>query len=343
MATAVLFPALLAILALLLVLPVASAIHKAFRDRSDRRAAERATELRPLLASLVLESDAAEARRIAESVSRDELIDAAGRLLPNLRGEDRARLSDALTEAGVIAHAIADTSSARALSRARAAHLLGVAGSGSAVPELTQLLDDPEEDVRIVAARALGRIGDPRGASALVASLSGPRPLSPGVVGMALVRLGAVALPALRTAVEDHDHWRSRQVAADVLGQLGDVKGAPALIGALTDTHAEVRIAAAGALRRIGSPRAVPALAAALGDSTPGVRAAAAEALGALEPGRAVAELEVALGDGEHVVARAAAFALATISEGAGILRRASETGAAGALEAREALAGGAA
>ena len=47
------------------------------------------------------------------------------------------------------------------LRRARGAHLLGLVRDEESVPTLISLLSDPADDVRFVAARSLGHIGDP--------------------------------------------------------------------------------------------------------------------------------------------------------------------------------------
>ena len=232
-----------------------------------------------------------------------------------------------------------DARSWRRSRRAMAAHLLGAAAVPAAVPDLVRLTQDRSEDVRRVAARALGRMGDPRGVRALISALEEPRALSQGTVGLAMVRMGPAAAPGLREALGSDDP-SVRAMAADVLGHLGDTDAVPRLMDRLHDDEVNVRLAAAAALRRIGSPQARPALAhTALSDQEPAVRALAVSALAVLGPAFALGTLSEALGDVDHRVARAAAGALAQAGEdGVAELRRVAETQRPGRLEAREAL-----
>jgi HEAT repeat protein len=89
----------------------------------------------------------------------------------------------------------------------------------------------------------------------------------------------ASAVPALLSAVGDRDE-AVRKCAVDALGRIGDASAIPALIGALQDMDRGVRCNAANALGRIGDPSAVSALAGGLEDEDQYVCKCAAEALG---------------------------------------------------------------
>ena len=93
--------------------------------------------------------------------------------------------------------------------------------------------------------------------------------------------------------------WGLKETAADALSRIG-AEAVPALIAALRDPDAPVRLQAARALSRIGpeAAPAVPALTAALSDHDVLVRRNAARALGQIGPAakHAVPELIRALG-----------------------------------------------
>jgi tetratricopeptide (TPR) repeat protein len=106
-------------------------------------------------------------------------------------------------------------------------------------------------------------------------------------------------------------HWRERESAARVLGQLGHPGAAAALAAALRDGNGFVRQAAAVALGRCGGgDAAARALIAALGDEVPHVRAAACAALAQLKAAEARRHVAPLLADPSAAVQRAAQRAL---------------------------------
>jgi len=149
-----------------------------------------------------------------------------------------------------------------------------------AVEPLIAALKD--EDVRMRAVEALGKIGDPRAVEPLIAAL------------------------------KDQDE-RMRKWAAEALGQIGDPRAVEPLIAALKDQ--DVRMRAVEALGKIGDPRAVEPLIAALNDRDERVRKWAAEALGKIGDPRAVEPLIAALRDQNRDVRRASVWALGEIGD----------------------------
>ena len=95
------------------------------------------------------------------------------------------------------------------------------------------------------------------------------------------------------------EYWEApiRVIAAEALGELGDLKAVPPLAQALTeDEDAFVRKAAAEALAKLGDMEAVPFLAKALlSDPDPGVRLAVVNALRTLGGSEAIGDLVRAL------------------------------------------------
>jgi HEAT repeat protein len=187
--------------------------------------------------------------------------------------------------------------------RMRAAEALAAIGGDDAIaalvhgltvgdpPSLPLVYRLPEEAVRGAVARALGDLGAPGAADALLdaltrlhlidagaalARLGDTRAVPPLVACLddpalreraaaVLVHFGAAALDAVidglerhALSAEDEPLWsvERRARCARVLGDLRDGRAGPALRGALRDAHAAVRIEAALALTRLYGRRA---------------------------------------------------------------------------------------
>lgn len=158
------------------------------------------------------------------------------------------------------------------------------------------ILRDPRADVetRIRAAEALGSRGDPRAVDVLVAALNDPAEEMRMAAERALVRIGdrgAVAwaerdpkaMDRMIAALEDRDVG-VRKGAVRALGTLRGRRAEEPLIAALNDVEPGIRVEACRALGGIASPRVVDALVEALRDRGPGVPEAAWRALRDLGP-----------------------------------------------------------
>jgi HEAT repeat protein len=157
-----------------------------------------------------------------------------------------------------------------------------------AVLALVRVLHDPEANVSHAAAYALGQIGPAaRGAvPALLAYAPNMGFFDSAYFAKAVLSpIGAAAVPALRTALDDPD-VKIRVRAAQALGPIGPAakEAVPGLIALLSEENEDPRGSAASALGGIGpaANEAIPALTAALHDKQGPVRYAAAEALGKL-------------------------------------------------------------
>lgn len=232
-------------------------------------------------------------------------------LLSKLRGEAHLGLVSVFLRRGVARTALAQLHSRNRVRRARAAQILGDLELRNAVPALCDLLTDRHAEVRIVAVRALGRIGDPAAAWRIIASLDRSDPIPSLLASHTLVQLGQEAEITLSAAL-DHPEARVRAVCLDALGLLGATASVHRIARVLRDDqHLDVRVAAAAALGKLGTRSAVEPLTAALHASRPAaLRAASARALGDLGAPSAVPTLAALLGDSSYAVGHEAAHAL---------------------------------
>jgi hypothetical protein len=237
-------------------------------------------------------------------------------LLTKVRGDARGSLISVFRLRGVATTALRDLKARQPLRRARAAEVLGSLAQREAVPGLCRLLDDPDPDVRMTAARALGNIGDPGATTHLMESLVGPHPVPPQLVAHAVMRLGPTTQPYLETAL-NHPEELVRATAAEVLGLLGTIGAAERVGQALRrDSSLEVRLRAVTTLGRLGTRSAlVPLLEAAEPSRDPALRAAAARALGDVGAAEAASALAALLGDPQYAVGHNAAFGLLRLGE----------------------------
>jgi HEAT repeat protein len=236
---------------------------------------------------------------------------AAIALLGKVRGEAHTALVDVFARRGLIETELADLTHRSRVRRARAAEALGNLEHRPAVHPLCDLLGDRHSEVRLVAVRALGRIGDPVAAVPLLDSLATADPTPSQLVAQSLAQLGPDAEPALITALEHHEA-RVRVTALDALGLIGS--GAliePVALVLEEDVSLDVRLAAANTLGRLGGRAAVPPLVVALGVDHPDrLRAAAARALGEAGAAGVAEALAGLLDDPAYRVAHEAAHAL---------------------------------
>ena len=145
------------------------------------------------------------------------------------------------------------------------------AKGASAVPFLIAALDDKESQVRLLAAWALGEIGDGRSAGALALRLGDGDGFVRAAAMTALVQTGPSAVNALLEALTAEDAY-PRQLAACALGAVGDRRATGGLSALVEDVEPGVRRAVAEALGRIGGLEATGLLVRLLGDEDPVVR-----------------------------------------------------------------------
>ena len=263
--------------------------------------------------------------------------------LPKVRGTPAEDLGELLRSHGEIERATRMLNSRSAVRRARAAYLLGLVRDRDSAALVLPLLGDPDADVRLVAARALGAIGEPSAASGVLLALRTHHEqigLPAWVAVEALLAMGVQIAPALQTGLASEDAT-VRNVCAMVAGYGTFPSAAPQLrILLATDSVGDVRASAAVALGRVGGAEDVVALARHTEASeTTVLRRTCATALGNLGQRESLVTLVGLLDDGDRRLAQLAADALVGIgSEGIARLKAVTARRSPGARVARGAL-----
>lgn len=325
---------LLALTAGCLLLVAVTVTAKIRRRRRSRTLERLATPQRQLVLEVASgeDDDDVAADALANLGSREwgSIRSAVIAMLSKVRGAPAEQLVRVLAAHGEVELARRRLTARRALARARGAHLLGQMRDEQAVTALIALLRDPADDVRLVACRSLGQIGDPAAAHPILDTVVayGERPGVPAwVAAEALLSMGPGAQSALLTGLT-HEDPRARAVAVTVTNH----SSLPATIEALRtqlakETEPDIRAAMVGALGRLGDHQDVPtllALAAAppptptYSDGEPdaapieatALRRAAVRALGDLGHPDAIDLLRDLLPDPDRALAAAAAHSL---------------------------------
>lgn len=298
-------------------------------------------QIRPLVLAAVTGGGVPEAAVAARGARGRAVERVAFSYLAQVRGEGHDLLADLLQRRGVLTRVIGRSSGTSRTRRAAAASRLGLIATAEAERQLELLATgDPSLQVRIVAARSLGKTSEPAAADTLL-SLLPEGQVPAGIVASALLELGAEAAPALRHALQDSQGTGTeRAMAADVLGLLDEMTAYPELTSCLSSPDPQVRISALRALGHLGMPRATEAIAACLAPAEePGVQAVAAGALGRIGDPRAVPALAGCLDSPHYWVAHNAAGALALLGPaGQKELAAAAAGDGPGAVHAAEAI-----
>jgi HEAT repeat protein len=283
------------------------------RRRADQRRRRRVEPL--LFRALELELTPRAVRRL-----RGRNLHVLSRLLVevlgSVRGAQQQRLVQVAADTGLVARDERALGARRYQVRAQAAENLGFYGSARHTPGLAALLEDPEEAVRAVAARALSRIASAEAADALARNLTSASDLTSMRMAENLERIGDLGVPRLveLLASEEQADRRGQALAARILGNLR-VGEARESLGAVLGRrwNADLRAQATLALGKIGHPDDVPVLVAAVGDRSWPVRVQAATALGLIGDVSAVPVLHRLVHDDQWWVRVSAAQALANM------------------------------
>lgn len=201
--------------------------------------------------------------------------------------------------------------------RVAAARALGQGGSQKAVRAMTDWLSDPDPKLKVEAARALGEIGGADAASALTRSLGDPEAAVRTQTVKALGNIGRKGNPnvviALIPRLED-DKSEVRLATILQLEELEDRRAVIPLVARFSDGTPAVRRAAVQAVGKLDDRSAVPALIRLMNDPTEDVRTAAVGALGNLGAGDAIDALIEQLSSGSQAFRQKVAYALGQIA-----------------------------
>ncbi|TDT94126.1 HEAT repeat protein [Streptomyces sp. 846.5] len=334
--------------AFVLVLLVLLAALRATRWVRHRRREHALEPLRGLLLELLCAEGEGEAGALSVLARLDDrawtaLEPTARAMLAKVSGQARDSLVELFEQRGVAVRALADLGRRGTVRRARAAEVLGLLRYRPSVRALCRLLCHRDPEVRVVAGRALGRIGDASAVPDLLDCLHGLRPVPQSVVLRALTGFGPEGQTPIGAGLSDPDPL-VRAMAIEALGATGAVAWAhPIAVALLQDPDPEVQIRAARALGTLGMPSGVAPLLSAVEPGRPvALRTVAARALGRLGDVSAASRLQSLLGDPSHHLATTAAGALLQLGPDG---RAALGEAAAGALgdraaaQARAALA----
>lgn len=196
--------------------------------------------------------------------------------------------------------------------RAQAAQRLGQMLCVKAIPSLIQTLRDPSLEVRLVAARALGHMGEIRAVEAIVHALCAHSRLAALSLTNVIQELGSRAVPVLRELLQRPD-IQVQVLAIRLLSHMKDKEAGSLIEPFLSSEHLETRIAACQALADIGDTASAPSIARVLQDPAWEARARAAWALGQLRSGEHIPRLVACLEDPAWWVRLNAGEALASL------------------------------
>jgi len=270
-----------------------------------------------LIALACGEDEDGQARRLLNALppaTWDRLRPSVVTFLTKVRGAPADDLGQVMRSHGEIEAAKRQLASRSAVRRARGAYLLGLVRDSDSVFLVLPLLEDPDADVRLVAARALGSMGESQAAGGVLRALRthhGQIGLPAWVAAEALLAMGPEIAPALQVGLGSEDA-AVRNVCAVVAGHGLFLSAAPQLrILLASDTDGAVRASAAVALGRVGSGKDVVALARHAGASElTGLRRTCVTALGELGHRGSLRTLGVLLGDSDRRLAELAATSL---------------------------------
>ncbi|CAG0947812.1 partial putative phycocyanin operon protein Z, partial [Anaerolineae bacterium] len=158
-----------------------------------------------------------------------------------------------------------------------------------AIDPIVAALSSQDKQIRLQAAKTLGKIADPRTIPSLISVLNDDDSRIRKTAADSLVQIGKPAIQALLVALKDQNP-RTRSRAAYALGQIGDARTIGDLINAMAESGSSVGRSAELALIKIGKP-AVELLINALSSSSSEICGHAIRALGKIGDGRAVEPL----------------------------------------------------
>ena len=240
-------------------------------DKFDIAASPQAEDLRKLMEVIGKKKPGETITQVAvwivtNDISRGKLDSRYRRGLNLIISEPAASDEDVINAMALVEEAGIDLK-AKVIYKERISAVLGLGSGSKRVQELSlkflgaegknreevliSALKDEDSDVREAAAKALGKIKDPRAVEPLISALKDE---DSDVREAAAKALGEIkdprAVEPLISALKDVN-WRVRDAAAEALGEIKDPRAVEPLISALKDVDVLVREAAAKALRKI--------------------------------------------------------------------------------------------
>jgi HEAT repeat protein len=203
--------------------------------------------------------------------------------------------------------------------RLRSAVALAELGDETVADVLIAHLDDPEPEIRIQAARGLGRMQWTPAIDRIVERFGVESPVVRARMAETLVEFGDLATWPLIAYVRVNDGFETEGPVAAIraIADIGDHQAVPPLIDLLGDVgNDEVRIATVESLGILGNPLALPVLHELAGSPDWRIRAKTVTALGEIGDPSSVSTLVKRLGDPEWWVRRNSASALARVEGG---------------------------
>ncbi len=235
-------------------------------------------------------------------------------------GPELATLREIVSRHGVVQHQVSRLMSPFPLGRRlRAAVALAEIGDETAAPVLMESLEDREPEIRIQAARGLGRIRWTPAIDRIAWRFGIETPWVRLRFSDTLTMFGSTATwPLLAYVRINHKHeTEGPKLALRTLAQIGDRDAVKPILEILAEsTNLEIQIAAIEALGELGSPGAVPALSEMLTSPHWELRAKAATALGNIGDTWATPLLVSSLRDPDWWVRRNSAAAIARMPAG---------------------------
>ena len=195
---------------------------------------------------------------------------------------------------------------------------LGRIGDSGAVPALVGTLID-DDQLTVVAAGALGKIGDRRAFEGLLEMISHTNAAVRQAVVAAINSLGHPEMARRAPALLRDPNPRVRESAVKIAGYFGFAECTDLLLERCRDEDENVRRAAIEHIPYLEDVRVVATLADALCSGTPRVRAAAANAFAQVEGGAALPHLLGALSDPDSWVRYFAARSIGHHAYGEGL------------------------
>lgn len=288
------------------------------RSRRRRAEARKRSHMRLISRHVAFEhsTDPVPAKAATDPAFIDALIDVRNALA----GSDLENLERLVARHGVVDELVSDLRrSFPKVKRLRAAMALAELADDEAAPVLLEHLDDREPEIRVQAARGLGRMKWTPAIDAIVARFGMETPWVRARFADTLIGFGSAATwPLVAYVTVNHRHETAGPVAAiRTLAAIGDDEAVKPLIEVLhAGADPEVAIAVIEALGHLENPMAAPVLRSATRDADWRIRAKAVTALGLLADTESLEDLAAALHDPEWWVRRNAAAALGVIPGG---------------------------